>query len=162
MVGLRAKLQKFAGRAALGEAGEAPQFGGISRPELLEKISDWSPARIERRMVLTRASCSGKYSFSGLKKQALLRMLQQATEQGPVTLIVMPMAPVYLKEFLTPTAMREFDRALTDVQRSHPEVQMIRLDQLAALNDNDRFYDFFHLNTSGQQIATAVFLSELK
>jgi len=162
LVGIRAKLQKLAGRPAAGEAGDAPQFGGTSRPELLEKVSDWSSAHVERRLVSARASFLGKHSFDGLKKQALMRMLQRARQRGRVTLVVLPMAPIYQKEFLTPEVMRQFDQALADVQRSCPELQMVRLDHLAPLNDNDRFYDFIHLNTSGEQISTAAFLDALK
>jgi hypothetical protein len=39
---------------------------------------------------------------------------------------------------------------------------LVRLDQLSALNDNNRFYEFMHLNIYGQQIATATFLKHLK
>lgn len=162
MVGIRAKLLRLAGRSSGASAGEAPQFGGTDRPELLEKVSDWSAARVDRHFVLTRAACSGKQSFDGVKKQALLRMLHRAREQGQVTLIVLPMSPIYEKEFLTRGVIRKFEQALADIQDGFPGLQIVRLDRLAALHNNDRFYDFFHLNTSGQQIATPAFLDALQ
>lgn len=161
MVGVRAKLQKLTGSSSGMDAGEAPKFGGTGKSEVKERITDWSEARLQRRLVLMRGTCQGKHSFNGPKKLALVRLLRQAAAQGQVVLVVMPVSPIYHHEFLTSAVMREFEEALTDIQRQCPAAKLVRLDQVAALDDNGLFSDTVHLNMYGQQIATESFVSQL-
>lgn len=162
MVGIRAKIQSLIGGPFAADAGDAPKFGGASKSVVTERVSDWSEARSQRRLALMRVACQGKQSFNGLKKLALVRLLQRAETQGQAMLVVMPVSPVYHREFLTPSVMREFEAALSDVQRLCPQVKAVRLDQLPSLNSNDLFSDPAHLNMYGQQIATDALVNHLQ
>jgi hypothetical protein len=162
LVGFRAKLQKLMGRSADRDAGEAPKLVDTGKSEIKERISDWSEARLQRRLVLLRGTCQGKQSFDGPKKAALVRLLQQAEKQGPAMLVVMPVPPIYHREFLGPAVIREFEDTLADVQRLCPAAKLVRLDRVAALDNNELFYDPVHLNMYGQQIATESFMGQLK
>ena len=91
-----------------------------------------------------------------------MRLLHLAEKQGQVVLVVMPVTPIYHREFLTPTVTREFEEALTDVQRLCPAAKLVRLDQVPELYNDDLFWDTVHLNMYGQQIATESFVSHFK
>jgi len=108
------------------------------------------------------SACQGKHAFSGPKRLALLRLTQRAEAQGQVVLVVMPVSPIYQKEFLQPRVLREFEAALADLQWRRPQVQIVRLDQLPKLNESQLFSDLVHINMYGQEIATKAFLNELK
>ena len=162
LTGIRDVLQEAAfGRSKM-ETSDNPKFGPANTSETKEKLTDWSPARLQRRLVLMRTTCQGKHSFHGPKKLALTRLLQQASHQGQVVLIVVPVSPIYQKEFLTPIAAQELEETIAEVQHCCPQTRLIRLDQLAALEDNDVFRDLVHLNTKGQQIATPALLEQLE
>jgi hypothetical protein len=77
-------------------------------------------------------------------------------------MIVMPVSPIYQKEFLTPQVMQDFEDALADLQHRSPKTKLVRLDHLPDLDDDATFSDLVHLNMYGQRIATAAFLSRLK
>jgi hypothetical protein len=162
MVGIRGKLEKLTGASFGTSAADAPKFGATGKSEVKEKVSDWSEARSQRHLALMRVACQGKQSFNGPKKLELVRLLQRAEAQGQAVLVVMPVPPLYHREFLTAAVMRDFEEALTDVQRICPQVKVIRLDQLPSLNNNDLFSDTVHLNMYGQQIATDALVNRLK
>jgi hypothetical protein len=163
MVGIRGKLQALIGRKSGTDEGEAPKFGGGGGgSETKEKVTDWTTARLQRRLALLRGACQGKYAFNGIKKLALMRLLQRSAEQGEAILIVMPVPPLYHNEFLTPAVMQQFETTLAEVQRTCPRTQVIRLDQTAALNNNELYSDTVHLNMYGEQIATGMLLGRLR
>jgi hypothetical protein len=162
MVGIRGKLQKLVHASAAGGEGDAPQIGAAGTSVIRDKITDWSGARLERRLVLMRSSCQGKQTFDGMKENALMRMLQRAESQGQSVLVVLPVSPIYQKEFLTSDVVHDFENSLADVRRHCPRTQIIRLDPIKALNDNDQFWDLVHMNTYGQQIATTALLNQLQ
>ena len=162
MTGVREKLEQIVGGAAHTEEGEGPKFGAYDNTQSKDKVTDWSPGHLLRRLALMRTACQGKHLFSGPKKLALERLLQQGGRQGEVTLVVMPVSPIYRKEFLSPRVLREFEGELDEMQQRCPQTRLIRLDQIPALQDNNMFRDFVHLNMFGDQIATAVFLDESK
>lgn len=162
MVGVRSKLQKLVGGGSKPDQGAAPIFDYSHKSEDKEKVSDWSEARLQRRLNMTRRDSDGRYSFIGSKQLAVRRLTQQARHQGQVLLIVMPLPPVYKKEFLPESVMREFENALADVMSHCPEAQIIRIDRLPKLNNDDLYSDQFHMNMYGQQIATEAVLSRLK
>jgi hypothetical protein len=162
MVGIRTKLQKLISRSAGSDEGDAVKFGGTGASEINEKVSDWSKARLQRRVVLLRNACLGKYTFGGPKQLALMRLLRQAGTEGDAVLIVVPVPPVYQKEFLTRDVMREFENTLAAVQKGCPKVKVLRLDQVPALDDDEKYFDLVHMNASGQTIATQELLSRLK
>ncbi|HEY8037327.1 MAG TPA: hypothetical protein VIF37_17235 [Methylobacter sp.] len=161
MVGIRAKFNELASGVAGMKEIDAPKLGTTKASEVVEKVSDWSPARMQRRLVLMRTGFQGKHWFNGTKKAALGRLLVQSEHQGPVIMVVMPVSPIYQKEFLAPQVRQEFEETLAELQHLSPQTKLIRLDRLPALEDDRLFSDLVHLNMYGQRIATAAFLTQL-
>jgi hypothetical protein len=164
MVGVRHWLTKWTGRSDSRTRIEdrVPLFGSTGPNMIRDKLTDWDTARLQRRIEMTREGCQGKQWFDGLKKRALIRMVRLAAAHGKVTLVVMPMSPIYEQAFLTPQAVRDLDQALADVQAAGANTPIIRLDHLPALHNNDVFWDMVHLNMDGQKIATAALLEEIR
>jgi len=162
LVGIRAKFLALGGGPASADVGDAPKFGSTAASEITEKVSDWSPGRLQRRMVLMHEACQSKYSFNGPKALALRRLLRRAASQGQVTMAVMPVSPFYQKEFLSPYVKEEFERVLAKLQHEYPQIKLIRLDSISTLDDNKMYYDLVHLNMYGQKIASAVFLDRMR
>ena len=162
MVGIRAKLSMLANDVASMDVDAAPKFGSTRTSEIVERVSDWPPARLQRRLVLMRRDFQGKQWFNGLKRMALVRLLDEAQKQGQVVMVVMPVSGIYQKEFLSLRAKQDFEDALTDIQHRSPPTRLIRLDHLAALDNDDMFYDLVHLNMYGQRIATIALLNQLR
>ena len=162
MVGLREKVIKlaYAGFSLESEAGPTLSLNNstLIQDYKKERITNWSPGRMLRRLAALRSSCQGKHRFDGPKKLALLRMLRQAQKQGRALVVVLPVSPAYEKELLAPEVRREFQEALTDIGHSMPEVYWVRIDEVKKLNSNDYFWDLVHMNVDGQNIATEVFL----
>lgn len=162
MTGIRDELKRLVAVEGQSEPDEAFRFKMKGDSGLEEKVSDWSPGRIQRRLALTRAACQGKHSFNGLKKLALNRLIQRVNQKGKVTLIVLPVSPIYQKEFLTVKVRQAFEMELSDLQRTWPQAKLIRLDKLLPLQSNAMYWDFVHANRCGQEIATANFLKRLR
>ena len=57
--------------------------------------------------------------------------------------------------------MQEFDEELAQMKREYPQLHVVHLDRLPALDHNELYYDDLHLNMYGQQIATAAFQARL-
>ncbi len=162
MAGIRDAVEEATYGRSKTEAGDDPKFGPGNISEVTEKLTDWSPGRLQRRMVLMRVKCQGKHAFNGLKKMALIRLLQRANHNGQVIVLVVPVSPLYQKEFLTPNVEQEFEKTIAEIQRCCSQTRLIRLDRVAALEDNNVFRDLVHLNTNGRQIATAALLDRLE
>jgi hypothetical protein len=162
MVGIRGKLQKVMQSASPKVESDAPQFEASGASANRDRITDWSKAHLERRLVSLRNASQGKQSFNGPKKYALIRMLQKAELHGKGILIVLPVSPFYHEAFLNADVLRDFENTLTDIRLACPQTQIIRLDFLPSLDDNDHFWDLVHMNTFGQQIATASLLAQLQ
>ena len=161
MTGIRDSLQAAFSHAAV-QASEDPKFGPANKAEVKDRLTDWSAGRLQRRLVLMRTKCQGKHSFSGLKKTALIRLLQQANHREKVTVLVVPVSPIYEKEFLTVNTTEDFEQTLADIQRCCAQANLIRLDHISDLHSNDVFADLVHLNTNGQRIATSALLEQLE
>ena len=159
MVGIRAKLLKLVGQSV--DAGAAPKFGGSAKSDIQERVSDWTEDRVQRRLLLLRAACQEKQSFDGPKGLALVRLLQRADEHSEVVLVVVPQPPIYRNALLPPAARQQFEEELAQVKGQCPQVHVVRLDRLPALDHNDLYYDDVHLNMYGQQIATAALQARL-
>jgi hypothetical protein len=127
-----------------------------------EKITDWSPGRMLRRLTEMRSAGQGKHGYEGPKKLAFLRMLQRAHTQGEVIVVVLPVSPQYTSEFLTARVQTEFEAALEDARRSAPGARWVRLDRAPELHSNEYFWDLVHMNSPGQQISTNLFLAHLR
>ena len=162
LVGIRANLSKLANSAKSTDLDEAPKFGSTGTSEVVQKLSDWPTTRLQRRVVLLRTVFQGKHSFDGAKKMALMRLLGRTGHRGEVVIVVMPVSRIYKNEFLTPQVQKQFEGALTDVQRHNPSALIVRLDQLPVLDDDSMFSDLVHLNMYGQQLATAALVKQLE
>jgi hypothetical protein len=164
MVGFRERLAELLKPWATinSEAGPSIASGNESGIEhfTTDKVTDWPRSRTLRRLALMRNACGGRHSFDGPKKLALLRMLQQAQNQGHVIVIVLPVSTIYAREFLTAEVLDQFEGAISEAQRAVPEAEWIRLDRLPSLNSDEYFWDFVHLNANGQRIATGAFLAQ--
>jgi hypothetical protein len=162
LVGLRRRLgERFKSISAEEERANSlvlPSQAVLNFGDSDERVSDWSRSKILRRLALTRAEIQGMHSFEGPKKLAFLRMLQRAQRNGRVIVVVMPVAPEYAREFLTPEVRANFEGFLAKARNAVPEASWMRLDQLSALDSNEYYGDFVHLNGAGRRIATAAFL----
>lgn len=165
MVGLRGGFAKLLSPWIRIEAEPGPAIGagnkGGTEDDEKERLTEWTQARTLRRIVLMRSACRGKQRFDGPKKLALLRMLEQAHRQGQVVVIVLPVSVIYTREFLSPQVTAQFEATLSAAQRAVPAARWFRLDQVAELKSDDKFWDLVHLNVFGQQIATKAFLDQL-
>ena len=128
----------------------------VARPE---KITDWSEARLLRRLAEMRRSGVDENSFSGPKSKALDRILRRALERGGTTkLIVLPVSPPYRREFVNANGAALFEGALARVQSEFPKLEVLRLDKSPQLNEPTVFWDLVHLNDEGRHLATAALL----
>lgn len=165
LVALRRKLLATAGFAPT-NADQANVLVLPSEPllnfgESTERMSDWPEGRAIRRLALLRAQIRGQHGFNGPKRLALLRMLDRARQHGRIIVVVMPVAPTYTRELLTPEMIRAYEQALADLERAAPEARWVRLDKLAAVDSDEYYSDFVHLNGAGRRIVTRVFLREV-
>lgn len=165
LVGLRRKLPaKLRTSAAAEDSANSMvlpkaavlEFGGST-----EKLSDWPEAKTLRRLALMRSEIQGLHDFDGPKQLAFRRMLQRAKECGASIVVVLPVAPLYAHEFLTPEVNRKFEKSVAEAQRAFPDARLVRLDQVAALQSDEYFSDPVHLNGAGREIATEAFLKAL-
>jgi hypothetical protein len=165
LVGLRRKLPtKLRTSAAAEDSANSMvlpkdavmEFGGS-----IEKLSDWPTAKTLRRLALTRSENQGMHAFNGPKQLAFRRMLQRAKEQGRTIIVVLPVAPLYAHEFLTPAVNRQFEETLADAEKSVPDALVVRLDQISNLKSDEYFSDPVHMNGAGREIASAAFLQVL-
>jgi hypothetical protein len=160
MTGIRDMVKSWLDGGAAQPDSEATAF--TTGPEAAtEKLSEWPEGRLQRRLVLMKEKCQGKHAFNGPKELALIRLLEQASRQGTVKLIVVPVSPIYQKEFLDAKTMGAFEQTISDIETRFPQAQVIRLDHLPSLDDDSLFKDLVHLNANGQRIATADLLQHL-
>jgi hypothetical protein len=162
--GVMTGIRDWLNQSVLGEAAaesEGVNFGPSGMSEVKEKLTDWSPARLQRRMALLRGACQGRHSFHGPKKLALMRLVERAKAQGPITFVVVPVSPIYQAELMNLDIKREFEALVSEVQKLCPASTMFRFDHIPTLQDNGLFSDTVHLNVFGQHIATAEFLAQL-
>jgi hypothetical protein len=166
MVGVREKLSELLRPWVKLDNEAGPTVGSGSDPASEEvktgRVTDWSKARRLRRLTLMRSACQGKHTFEGSKKLAFLRMLQRARQQGRVVVAVLPVSPIYSEEFLAAGASEQFEKSLADLERRVPQAHWVHLETLPALNSNEYFWDFVHMNADGQRIATEAFLSNIR
>ncbi len=166
LVGLRRKLpSRLRSSAAAEDRANAlvvpkaavMEFGGST-----EKLSEWPAAKTLRRMALMRSETQGRHTFHGPKQLALDRLLQRAQACGSNIVVVLPVAPLYTREFVTPEVSSNFEAVLDETRREFPAARWVRLDQVPALKSDALFSDPVHLNGDGRVIATAAFFDDLK
>jgi hypothetical protein len=158
MVGLRTMARRWLGRQPDSDGNLAFNPHGVVN----ERIEDWPAARTLRNLSQMRAGCQGRSSFDGPKHHALRRLLGNATRQGKVLVVVLPVSQPFAGEFMTEAATREFEGALAEIREACPSVSWLRLDQLPQLKSDRYFWDLVHLNVEGRSIATETLLASLK
>lgn len=139
-----------------------PEEAVLRFGESKQKVSDWTRGQAIRRIALLSSENQGVHAFDGPKNMALRRMLTRAQQQGRVTIVVLPLAPMYVRWLTTPEVLQNFESALAEAERVCPQAQVVRLDRLSALNSDDYYGDLVHLNGAGRRIATDAFLNWLR
>jgi len=136
--------------------------GVLEVGESTTKLSDWSSARMLRRIAALRAENYGSHQFfNGPKSRAFRRVLSRAQQQGRVMVVVLPVSDAYAEAFLDKTAVAAFEKALNDAMASAPEATLVRLDRVPGISEDKYFGDLVHLNSSGKDAVTPVFLKEV-
>jgi hypothetical protein len=126
-------------------------------------LSDWSSARVLRRIDALRAENHGAHKFQdGPKSRALRQVLRQAQQQGRVIVVVLPVSQDYTDAFLGKSLTENFEKALKDDMADAQQATVIRLDKVPGISDNRYFLDPVHLNSSGRRIVTPLFLQKVK
>jgi len=127
-----------------------------------QKMSDWSEAKVVGKLVAMQVDFQGAHCFNGVKRLAFARMLQYGIQRGRTIVIVLPVSPAYMKEFMPPETVKEFEEELAGLQRGAPESEWLRLDELPGLASAENFCDLDHLNVYGRAIATEALRAWLK
>jgi hypothetical protein len=163
LIRLKDLVKRPAGNAEP-QVGPAIKFGkGKGDDEYTsQRLSDWSASKVINKLVAMRVDFQGAHSFNGAKTLALERMLQFASQRGPVIVIVMPISSPYMKEFMSPELLQKYEATLADVQRNAPRTEMVRLDQVPGLGADEHFCDLVHLNVAGQKLATEALQERLR
>ena len=163
---LRDKVAKLIGR----EASLAEHEGVVVEPPppLLDAgnstaaVSDWSSARLLRRMAALRSENRGRHEFfKGPKHMAFQRLLAQALRQGHVIVLVLPVTREYSEEFLDATTQAAFEKVIQEAMTSAPEATFVRLDRLPGISAPACFSDLVHMNSLGRRLSTQALLTEL-
>jgi hypothetical protein len=166
LVGVRSKVAELLGR----QASLAEHEGVVLQPapplldagESTATISDWSSARLLRRIAVLRAENRGRHEFfNGPKHKALQRMLLQARRRGEVVIVVLPVSRAYAEAFLDENDLAAFERAIHETMAIAPEAKLVRLDRLRGISDPAYFSDLVHMNSFGRRLATEAFLIEV-
>jgi hypothetical protein len=165
LVALRQRLPKKVGFLA-GVGGEADALATLRSPILdfpasEAKVSDWSSTKMLRRLSSMRDENRGKHSFYGPKRLALNRMLAAAKNRGRVIVVVLPVTPAYVHEFISPEIAGQFEKRVAEIRQIDPAAQVVRIDRIPSINSDDCFSDLVHLNARGRRIATDEFLRAL-
>lgn len=126
-----------------------------------ENITSWQEARLMRNIGDLRASAGGDFAFNGPKRDALFRFMKRGDEMGKMVMLIMPLSPIYQKEFLSEAVQRQFNDVLAQAQKKTPNALWIRLDQMPELHSNELYWDLVHLNAPGQAIASKIVLEHL-
>jgi hypothetical protein len=165
LVGARRKLLDLAGLppTAHDQANflVLPKGGVLKFGYSTVKLSALPANQVLRRLAGLRNEIHGVHRFDGPKKLAFFRMLDRAQQWGRVIVVIMPVAPMYSREFVTTEVAGSFENVLAEARRAAPHARFVRLDQLPALNSDDYYTDFVHMNGAGRQIATEAFLKQL-
>lgn len=164
-VGLRSKAADL-----LGERASLQQHEGVvvEKSGVLEvidadtNVSQWSSGRLLRRLDDLQEEDHGAQNFSnGPKSRALRRLLLRAQQQGRVIVVVLPVPQYYADAFLDKATIAAFEKALRDDMAVAPQATLVRLDQIPGISDNANFFDLVHMNSSGRELATPIFLKNL-
>jgi len=166
LTSLRSKVALLLGQ----QAGLAEYEGVVHEPpppildagESTSTVSEWSSARLARRLAILRAENRGRHEFlNGPKNSALRRLLSRARLQGRVIVVVLPVSSPYRKEFLDSGTEAAFEKAIGEAMMIVPEATLVRVDRLPGISDPRNFSDLVHMNSLGRRLATQAFLREV-
>ena len=164
-VGLRYRIARALGlERSLGdhEGVLHERAGVLDIEEDTMRVSDWSSARLLRRIEALKDENHGRHEFArGPKHLAFQRMLLRARRQGRVIIVVLPVSSTYTNEFIDEGAAVAFEKAIQDAAAIAPGANLVRLDRVPAISDPRYFFDLVHLNSFGRSLATKSFLTEL-
>jgi hypothetical protein len=164
LVGLRSKGAALLGQEANLQQHEAVvvEKEGTLEVEDATDVSQWSSARVLRRLETLRAENHGTHQFSnGPKTRAFRRVLSRAQQQGRVIVVVLPVSQYYVDAFLDKATVSRFEKSLKEGMAAVPGASLVRLDQVPGISDNKNFLDLVHLNSSGRRVLTPVFLKKI-
>jgi hypothetical protein len=165
LVGLRAKAADLLGQEANLQQHEGvvvERKGVLDVEDAMTSLSDWSSARVLRRVEALRAENHSAHEFfNGPKSRAFRRVLLRAQEQGRVIVAVLPVSQYYADAFLDKTSIAAFEKSLGDEMAAAPQTTLVRLDRVPGISDSKYFLDLAHLNSSGRRLVTPVFLKEV-
>jgi hypothetical protein len=165
LVGVRSKIAERLGRqASLAHEGvvfePAPPL--LDAGQSTTRLSDWSSARLVRRIAVLRSENRGRSEFfNGPKHRAFHRMLLRARRQGRVIIVVLPVSRAYTEAFLNEYDLAAFERAIDEARAIAPEATIVRLDRLRGISDARYFSDLVHMNSLGRPAATQAFLDDV-
>jgi hypothetical protein len=154
--GFRDEARRALGGSA--DPGEALTVAADAVPA--EGFIDWPDDRLLRRLTAMRLS-QGTPWFSGPKHQSLLRVLGQAQRQGETIVLVLPVSPLFGREFVTPEGSRRFEASLGDARAAFPDARWVRADHLDRVNSDGCFADLVHANLEGRNLITPEFVRGL-
>jgi hypothetical protein len=130
--------------------------------ESMASVTDWSSARLLRRIAVLRAENRGRHEFfKGPKHRAFQRILLRARRQGRVIVFVLPVSSAYTEAFLDQSAVAAFEREIHEAMAMVPEATFVRLDRVPGISDPHYFFDLVHMNSLGRRVATQAFLMEV-
>lgn len=156
MLGKRGDLQQHEGVVV-------EKKGVLDVQDAATSVADLSPGHVLRRLDTMRAENHGKQEFiDGPKHLALRRLLLRAQQEGRVIVVVLPVSQYYVDEFLDTSSAAAFERALGEEMAAVPNATLVRLDQISGISNNKYFFDLVHMNSSGRELLTSVFLKEVK
>lgn len=126
-----------------------------------ENITTWPEDRMVRNIGDLRASAGGKFEFNGPKRDALFRFMKRGGDLGKTVVLVLPLSPVYQREFVTKEVTTRFEELLSAAKKASPDTLWIRLDAAPELQSNELYWDLVHLNALGQAIASRLVREQL-
>jgi hypothetical protein len=125
-------------------------------------MSDWTDAKLLRRIAVLRAENRGRHEFlRGPKHNALERLLLQAGRQGRVIVIVLPVSSAYIETFLGEQDKRAFEEEIQQARTIVPNATLVRLDRVRGISALDHFSDLVHMNSLGRRLADEAFLAAI-
>lgn len=162
MTGIRDELKKILNKKNKLIASDEPKQNIMAGTSREERLSDWEPGRLMRRILLMRTAANGKTTFNGLKKLAIHRLINKIYNYNKITLIVSPVSPCYQKEFIPDSVGVQFNGEIEKLKSLFPRMEIIRLDLLPSLKNNAMFSDLVHANTFGEKIGTNYLLTQIE
>lgn len=156
LLGMQARLTEYEGVV------HEPKPPLLDAGDSTDTVTEWSSARVLRRLAALRVENRGRHEFfKGPKHAAFHRLLSQARRQGRVIIVVLPVTREYSQEFLDAADDAAFEKAIQQAMAIVPDATLVRVDRLPGISDPRYFLDLVHMNSLGRRVATQALLAEL-